>query len=110
MNNFLNLKQRVMIRVYVEYVKNIFIKYPDYFMLFVFMATSFMLVSTHDVLSNAPKDSLSNVFNFFIAALQNTSWIIQVLIAGFLVRTAVAGVILARKNIGNKWSLIKLRY
>lgn len=108
MNNS-NLKRRVMIRVYVEYVKDAFMRYPDYFMFLLFVITSLMLVSMHDVFNNIPKNNLSSAFNFFLVALRETSLIIQILIAGFFVRTIVASIMLAYKNIGSsKWFLTKL--
>ena len=115
MNNVLNLKKRVMARIYVEYAKNILVGYPDYFMLLVFIITAFMLVSVHDVLNNVPKDNLSSAFNFFLYALQKTSWIIQALIVGFLARVIVAGSRLTYKNIKSSninmgWIMTKLRY
>jgi hypothetical protein len=115
MNNILNLKKRVMARIYVEYAKNILLGYPDYFMLLVFMVSTFMLVSIHDVLNNIPKNNLSGDFNFFVVALQNTSWIIQALIIGFLIRVVIAGSRLTYKNIKNShinmgWIMTKLKY
>jgi hypothetical protein len=83
MNNILDLKKRVMARIYIMYAKNIFMEYPDYFMLLLFVIVSFTLVSIHNVLANIPKDNPINIFNFLVIALKNTSWIIQVLIAGF---------------------------
>ena len=110
MNRILNLKRRIMARIYIEYTKNVFMEYPDYFMLAVFIIISFMLVSISDVLNNIPKDSFPHAFNFFAYALRDTSWIIQALIAGFFIRIIVSGTILAYKNIGIKWSTVKLRY
>lgn len=108
MNNILNLKRRVMARIYIEYTKNLLVRHPDYFMLLVFLITFFALVSAHDVLNNIPRDNLSNALNFFMVAVRNTSWIIQILIAGFIVRTISAGVILVHRNMRAKWSIAKL--
>jgi hypothetical protein len=98
MNNILDLKKRVMARIYIMYAKNIFMEYPDYFMLLLFVIVSFTLVSIHNVLANIPKDNPINIFNFLVIALKNTSWIIQVLIAGFFVRVIVSGIRLTYKN------------
>lgn len=94
-----------MARIYFEYTKNTFIQYPDYFMFALFIATSFMLVSTRDVLNNIPKDSFPHVFNFLVVALRNTSLAIQILITGFFVRVLVGSSILVYKNrnMGTKW-------
>lgn len=104
-----------MARIYMEYAKNILFGYPDYFMLLVFTVSVFMLVSVHDVLNNIPKNDLPSAFNFFLSALQNTSWIIQTLIIGFLVRVLFVGSRLTYKNIKNSninmgWIMAKLRY
>lgn len=112
-----NLKRRVLARVYLEYAKNIFLEYPDYFMFSLFVVTSFTLISVHSVLiniSNIPKYDLPYAFNFFMVALLNTKWIIQLLIVGFFVRVIVSGIRFGYKNIYSKrWflsRLLKLRY
>ena len=102
-----------MARIYFEYTKNTFLEYPDYFMFTLFAATSFILVSFHDVLNNIPKDNFPNIFNFLVVALRNTSWVIQALIAGFLIRIIIAGSKLAHKgikNINTGWVMSKFRY
>jgi hypothetical protein len=109
MNKFLSLKKRVMARIYIEYTKNLVTRHPDYFMLGVFAVTSFLLVSTRDVLNNIPRNNLLGDFNFFIIAIRDTSWIIQIFIAGFFVRAIVGGFILVHKNFSNKWSLSRFR-
>lgn len=116
MSNILNLKRRVMARIYLLYLKSAFMKYPDYFMFGVFVIVSIVVVSYRDVLINMPKDNLPNTFNFFWAALWKTSWIIQALIAGFLIRVVVAGSKSTYRNIRSagsdwtKWLPIKFRY
>jgi hypothetical protein len=116
MNNNPSLKRRIMAHIYFEYTKNAFLEYPDYFMFALFVATTFALVSISDVfvnITNVPRDHLSNFFNFAFIALRDTSWIIQALIAGFLVRVAVSGVRKSYKNINTHWiesSLSKFRY
>ena len=102
-----------MARVYFEYTKNTLLEYPDYFMFAFFVATIFMFVSIRDVLINIPKDSLPNLFNFLVAALRNTSWIIQALIVGFLLRVSIVGSRLIYKNVRNVntgWVMSKFRY
>jgi hypothetical protein len=103
MNN--NLKRRIMARVYLQYTKNTFLEYPDYFMFSLFLVTSFILVSIRDVLINIPKDSLPHVFSFLIVALKNTSLVIQILIVGFFVRIIAGSAVLIYKNrnVGVKW-------
>jgi len=110
-----NLKRRIMARIYFEYIKNIFLEYSDYFMFALFLVISFMLISIQDVLVNIPKDNFSNIFNFFIVALRNTSWVIQALIAGFIIRITIAGSKLTYKNMKNSninadWIMTKLKY
>lgn len=112
MNNFFNLKKRVMARIYLEYTKDIISGYPDYFMLGIFIIVSFVSVSIYDVLintTNIMKNDYSSVLSFLIAAIKNTSWIIQILIAGFFIRTTIAGTKIAYRNMSNKFSLIKFR-
>jgi hypothetical protein len=103
-----------MARIYFEYTKNTFIEYPDYFMFALFMVTSFMLVSFGDVLTNIPKDSFPHAFTFFVSALRDTSLVLQILIAGFLIRVIALGAMLTYKNMSaTKWSfskLIRFRY
>ena len=109
MNKFLSLKKRVMARIYIEYTKNLVARHPDYFMLAVFAATSFLLVSTHDVLNNIPRNNLFGDFNFFVVAIRDTSWVIQIFIAGFFIRAVIGGILLIRKNFSNnKWSFSRL--
>jgi hypothetical protein len=87
-----------MARIYMEYTKGLLFEHPDYFMFAIFLVTSFMLISIRDVLNNFPKDSFPHAFNFFVAALQNTSLIIQILIAGFFIRVIVGSTMFAYKN------------
>lgn len=102
MNRILNLKRRVMARVYLEYTKNILVNNPDYFMLAIFIIVSLTSVSIFDVFRNLPKDNFSSAFNFFIAAILSTSWIIQILIAGFFVRVIVSGTRMTYRNLNIK--------
>jgi hypothetical protein len=106
-----NLKKRVMSRIYLRYAKNIFLEYPDFFMFCLFVVTSFTLVSVRSVLINIGKMPITVLhydFNFFVVALLNTSWIIQLLIIGFFIRTIAAGIRLAYKNLSSKLALSKL--
>jgi hypothetical protein len=105
MNTNINLKRRIMARIYFEYGKNAFLDYPDYFMLALFVVTAFLLVSIHNVLANLPKDNISNVFNFLIVAVRNTSLVIQLLLVGFFTRVVIGSSILIYKNkkTGQRW-------
>jgi hypothetical protein len=102
-----NLKRRIMAHVYLRYAQSTFLEYPDYFMFGLFVVVSFTMISVHNVITNMPKDNLFSIFNFFLAAVLKTSWIIQMLIIGFFVRTIVAGAMLAYKNLNNRWSMPK---
>lgn len=102
MNNIFNLKKRIMARIYFEYTKSILVNHPDYFMLAIFVIVCLTSVSILDVFRNLPKDNFSSVFNFSIAAVLGTSWIIQVLIAGFFIRVIVSGGKLGYKNLNIK--------
>ena|SRR3989344_7080553 len=109
MNN--NLKRRIMVRVYLEYAKNILISYPDYFMLGFFVIISFISISFQNVLTNIPKNGLMPAFNFLVIAIRNTNWIIQTLIIGFFIRTAFLGIKQAYKNIRSfDWIITRFRY
>ena len=99
-----------MARIYFQYAKNTLLEYPDFFMLVLFAAVSFVLVSLGDVLTNIPKDNFPNMVNFTVAAVRDTSWIIQALIAGFVIRVAVSGFKLAHRNMNTNWIIAKLRY
>jgi len=112
MSKILNLKRRIMARIYFEYTKNTLLEHSDYFMLALFIIVSFTMISIQNVFNNMPKDNPISTFHFLLSALRNTSWIMQALIAGFFIRIIVAGAILAYKNM-SKWpvtKLIKLRY
>ncbi len=93
-----SLKRRVMARIYLEYTKNLITEYPDYVMFLLFMVASFAFVSVRNVLANLPKDSLASTFIFFVSALKNTTWVIQVLIIGFLTRVAAASSVSAYRR------------
>jgi hypothetical protein len=113
MNNNLSLKRKIMARIYFEYTKNILSEYPDYFMFALFVITSFTLVSVRDVFINFRNTIGSNffsTFNFAFAALRDTSWIIQILIAGFFARIAFLGIRKTYKNLNIGWIGAKLRY
>lgn len=114
-NNINNsLKRKIMARVCLEYGKNAVLEYPDYFMLGLFMVATFMFVSVRHVIINLTGTTLGGnlpgIFNFLLAALRNTSWVIQLLIAGFFVRVAVSGVRLAYKNLNAYLGVTKFRY
>ena len=103
MDNNNTLKSKVMARVYVEYTKNLLVEHADLFMSGLFVAASFVLVSIHDVLANIPKDNFTGLINFFVVAVKNTSIVIQVLLAGFLVRVLAGGAFKAYKNLDAKY-------
>jgi hypothetical protein len=96
-----NIKRRIMARVYLEYTKNTFLDYPDYFMFAFFFIMSIILVSFSDVLANIPRDSFPHFFNFTVVAMRDTSWILQLLIAGFVIRVAISGSKMAYRNMKN---------
>lgn len=110
MKNILDLRKRVMARIYAEYLKSALVEYQDYFMFLLFMIFFFTMVSVHNVWENIPKDNVVNTFNFLVVALKNTSWIIQVLIAGFFVRIAISGIKLTYKNINTDWIMAKFKF
>jgi hypothetical protein len=85
-------------------------EYPDYIMLFLFLVTSFMLVSIHDVFNNMPKNDLPAAFSFFLYALLGTSWIIQALIVGFFIRVVIPVVKVVYKKLDFSRIASKLRY
>jgi hypothetical protein len=103
-----NLKRRIMARIYFEYTKNTFLEYPDYFMFALFLVTSFTMVSIRNVLINIPKDSFPHAFSFLMMAIRGTDLVIQMLIAGFLVRVVIGSAMLAYKNINTRWPIAKL--
>lgn len=113
-----SLKRKIMARIYLQYTKNTFMEYPDYFMFALFLVTSFMLISISDVVSNIPRDSFPHAFSFFMIALRNTSLVLQILIAGFFVRVVVGSAMFTYKNrrvfskaISNSWPLsMRLRW
>ena len=63
--------------------KSVLVNHPDYFMLVIFLIVSLTSVSIFDVFKIFPKIIYLRLFNFSIAAILGTSWIIQILIAGF---------------------------
>lgn len=109
-----SLKKRVMIRVYFVYARNIFLTYPDLFMSVIFFVTAFILVSFRSVFNNLLTSLSSGIWNFLVIAIRDTSIILQILMAGFIIRVAVAASKRAFKNIrfGNNfnWLTSKVRY
>lgn len=119
MSKILNLKRRVMARIYFEYSKRFLISHPDYFMFGIFLVVSLMTVSIFSVLINTTnilRNDTFSIFGFFVSAIKNTSWIIQLLIAGFAIRMALIGSKWVYKNrlaeiLGKlNTNFIKLRY
>ena len=99
-----------MSRIYFEYTKNTLLEYPDYFMSAFFVATAVMLVSIRDVFANlasVPEHNLSDIFNFLFVAMRDTSWILQALLAGFVLRVAFSGVRKVQKNMKFDWFATK---
>lgn len=76
-----NLKNRVMIRIYIEYFKNITLQYMEYILPGAFLLALFASVSVQNVLNNMPKDNINNTFNFFYIAVRDTEWAIQGVLA-----------------------------
>lgn len=109
-----SLKKRVMVRVYLHYARNAFGAYPDVFMFVIFLATSFTLVSFRDVFINLSSNNFRGVFSFLVSAIKETSLILQILMAGFVIRVAAAGVKWAHKNLrpmtNINWLLSRVRY
>ncbi len=99
-----------MLRVYLIYAKNLFVERFDYFMVGVFIVISLVMVSVQDVVHNIPKDNWSSFFIFFISAIKNTSLVMQVFIAGFVLRALISSVRLTYKNILPRVSAIRFRY
>ncbi len=85
-SSIVKLKKKIMARIYLEYAKDSLLEHPDFFMLPLFIAVFFSLVSVKNVLINMPKDSLYSLFNFMMAAFRNTSWAIQSLVGLFFAR------------------------
>lgn len=112
--NFLSLKNRVMVRIYVQYAKDVVHEYPDYFMLGLFMIVSLLSVSIIDVFHNTTgilRNDMFSVFAFIFAAIKNTSIIIQLFMAGFIVRLAIISARFIYKGGANiKWRTIRFRY
>ena len=107
-----NLKQRVMFKIYIEYVKNVFIQNIAYLPLLVFLFDLFVFVSIRDVLKNMPRDNFSQTFNFLFVAIRDTGWLLKILIGYFLVWGAIHLAKLAYKNMNkNRFlGLLKVRY
>lgn len=115
MNKLLNLKSRVMFQIYFEYAKNMVLNYPDYFMLAIFISISFISVSVYDVLFNAVRileNDLASFLGFILAAIRNTSLIIQTLILGFIIRVVFISSKFTGKKIsmGSDWIMAKIKY
>lgn len=77
-NNFkLNLKTRVMARIYMEFVKSAIIRRIEYILPGAFLLVLLASVSIQSILNNMPKDSMSHTFNFWFVAVRDTEWVIQ---------------------------------
>ena len=94
----LKLRRRVMLRIYLEYTKSLLVKYSDYFMGAIFLVSFFMMVSLKNVFTNMPKGDFGQIFNFLLLAFKDTDWLLQILLAGLLIRL-VGGLILTRQQM-----------
>ena len=106
-----NLKKRVMARIYLIYTKNILLDNSGYFMIGIFVLTSFIFISIHDVFNNTiniSKTSPISLFPFFVSAIIGTSWIIQILFALLFSRGVFFSFRKINKNINFNWFPIKL--
>lgn len=103
-----------MFRIYLEYTKDLILSRPDYFIFGIFAIFAFVSISILDVLANTTgilRNDAFSVFSFFIVAIKNTSWVMQVFIVGFIVRVVIAGTKPVFRNLNlRRWNLIKLRY
>jgi hypothetical protein len=96
----MNLKRRIMARIYLEYTKNILGEYPDFFMAIIFIIALFTMIPFKEVIADMPKENLPSALQFLENYFMNSSWIIQALVVGFLIRIIVSGIRSLLKNSG----------
>ncbi|MEK7117419.1 MAG: hypothetical protein AAB861_01455 [Patescibacteria group bacterium] len=81
-NNFkINLKTRVMVRIYMEFVKSAIIRHIEYILPGAFLLVLLASVSIQNIMNNMPKDNMSHAFNFLFAAVRDTEWAVQGVVA-----------------------------
>src|SRR3989338_8143692 len=80
----IELKKRVMARIYVEYAKNILFRYAEYIFPLMIAFSLFMSISIGNIIENMPKDSAGSTLNFILSAVKNTEWTIQLMLATVL--------------------------
>ena len=106
------LRQRVMRRIYILYGKNFAMQYGEFILPIAFFAGLFAFASVQNIFNNMPKDNLPHAFNFFIVAVRDTEWVLQILLLGVAV-WALANVsrfALRRLNSLKNINLLRLRY
>lgn len=79
-----NLKNRVMARIYMEFVKNAILRRIEYILPGAFLLALFASVSAQSIFHNMPKDRVANTFNFLVIAVRNTEWAIQLVFGATL--------------------------
>lgn len=116
MNN-LSLKNRVMIRIYLEFVRNSILKRIEYILPGAFLLALFASVSTQNIVNNMPKDNFSHTFNFFFVAVRDTEWAIQGVVVALTVWACFAVARLAYQKFPWKkldflkyFGLLRIRY
>ena len=95
-----NLKNRVMTRIYIEFVKKAVLKRIEYSLPGAFLLALFASVSAQNIFNNMPKDKASNTFNFLVVAIRNTEWAIQLVFSATFFCLLYVMARLAYKNIG----------
>lgn len=76
-----NLKNRIMVRVYVEFVKKIMLRRVDFILPGIFFLWLYMSVSVQSVFNNTPKDHFSHAFNYLFTAVRDTELFVQGVLA-----------------------------
>lgn len=102
-------------RIYLEYAKNITLSNLGYIIPSMFLVVLFMSISIQNIFSNMPKDSVSGLFNFFIVAIKDTEWVIQLTVVVIALYGSAALLKFAYKNVESIKSflpgkLLRIRY
>lgn len=82
----LNLKNRVMARVYIEYTKEFLLTHFGYVVLMVLILDFIITVSIRDVIKNMPLTNFKSFVGFIIIAIRDTNIILKSIGATLVLR------------------------
>ncbi len=86
----MNLKNRVMARIYIEHSKALLWRNLSLLASLFIVTYLSVCISMPNVLHNMPKESLHSMLTFYLSAFKNTEMFIKVVIVSFLVSVTLS--------------------